>query len=171
MKTCVLFSGGWDSMAAALIYKKEQPELLFINYGQFYSRNEFIAANNFAKKHKLGLMVHELSLKHDIERRNFYLILEAKKLGYEKIITGNRNLLPMFDKYKDSNWFNLKILAWISGVKLRLPTLLWTKKRIVNYVLKQHKEGGYNCYENKKDCLSCCCANCLELRKILYESK
>ena len=165
MKKCILFSGGWDSVAVALMEK--EADLLFFNYGQTYFLNELEVADSFAKKHNRNLIVKTLDLKHDIERRNFYLILEAKKLGYQKVFTGNRNILPIFDKYKDSNWLTLKILGHLSNLKIVMPIAGWGKKRIVKFVLNNSEITPYNCYNNLKNYRVCECQNCREIKEIL----
>jgi 7-cyano-7-deazaguanine synthase in queuosine biosynthesis len=164
MTSCILFSGGWDSVAVAL--KIPKADLLFINYGQIYLENELKIAREFAIKHNRVLYIHKMNLSHDIERRNFYLILEAKKLGYSSIYTGNRNILPLFDKYKDSNWLTLQILAYLSNIKLYLPIVGWSKYRIIRYVLSHTNLIPYNCYNNENNIENCSCSNCRELRKI-----
>lgn len=169
MKTCILFSGGWDSVAVALIEK--DADLVFFDYGQKYYHNEAKTALKFAEEHGRTLTIRGIPLEHDIERRNFYLILEAKKMGYQKIYTGNRNLIPLFDKYRDSNWLTLKILALISNLKIKMPIVGWDKKRIVKYVLKNTRVRPYNCYENKSDPELCKCVNCLEITSVLRSIK
>lgn len=166
MKTCVLFSGGWDSAAAALLTKDQKPDLLFFNYGQIYYEQEIIAAKKFADNFNLILIQKLLPIGHDAERRNFYFVLEAKKLGYQKIITGNRNIFPWFDKYKDSNWLSLKILAWLMNVKICMPIIAWPKSWIIAYVEALHSSPMYNCYFAKNDFKTCSCVNCKEFKKL-----
>ena len=168
MKKCILFSGGWDSVAVALMETKA--DLLFFNYGQTYFENELLVARNFAKAHRRNLIVSQLNLAHDIERRNFYLILEAKRLGYQVIYTGNRNVLPIFDKYKDSNWLTLKILGLISNLVIKMPIVAWGKKKIVKFVLMNSSIRPYNCYNNLNDFTKCECQNCREINKIFTKN-
>lgn len=164
MNKCILFSGGWDSVAVALM--ETEADLLFFNYGQTYFINELEVADSFAKKHKRNLIVKKLELKHDIERRNFYLLMEAKRLGYQIVFTGNRNILPIFDKYKDSNYLTLKIFGYLSNLKIKMPIVGWGKKKIVKFVLKNTSIKPYNCYNNLNDFKTCECQNCQEIKEI-----
>ncbi len=164
MKTCVLFSGGWDSAAAALWHYNLKPDLLFISYGQTYINKELLSAKDFAQAIGLKLHTKSLDLSHDHPLRNLYLILEAKRLGYDRIVFGSRNLAPLFDKYKDSNWLGLKIFSWLMKVDLKLPVTGWPKRLIIWYVRRHYKKPLYNCLQNKQDYKSCDCKNCLEIR-------
>ena len=170
MKTCVLFSGGWDSAACAIICRDQRPDLLFFDYGQTYKDNELKAAKAFAQAVNLPFNHRALSLGHDHPRRNFYLIAEAKRLGYHRIIVGSRNVAPFFDRYKDSNWFSLKLFGWLMGADLRLPITGWLKKKVVSTVRSIYNANLYNCYANKADFLTCQCPNCLEIKRVLLSS-
>ena len=167
--SCVLFSGGWDSVACALMYKdSHNPDLLFVNYGQNYLLNEVRSAKAFAEHQHMRLIQKQFPLQHDQERRNFYLMSFAKLQGYETIIMGSRNFIPLFDKYKDSNWWSLKRYAAMMNVEVLLPITGWDKKRIVSYVRDLYPNRPYNCYANSADFRSCKCPNCTELRNIGY---
>ena len=165
----VLFSGGWDSIAATLriLRKGITPDLLFVNYGQIYFDQELKVCNEFAEEFELNLRVIQLPLEHDMERRNFYLINEAKRLGYEMLYTGNRNIAPIFDKYKDSNFLSIKAFAYLMNIKIKMPVLLWPKRLIVKYCQKYFSGIPYNCYKAKDNYLECDCPNCKELQRIL----
>lgn len=165
MKSCVLFSGGWDSAAAYYKTKHLKPDLLFVNYGQNYYLQELQAASDFADHEHIILKLSVMPLSHDISRRNYYLIMEAKRRGYNHIITGNRNLIPLFDRYKDSNWFNLKLLSYLLDVKIEMPILMHKKRSIVEIVKKNYPFKLYNCYD--KGLVDCQCVNCIEMRNIL----
>lgn len=161
----ILFSGGWDSTLCAL--KHPEADLLFINYGQIYFENEYNAAFSIADKLKKRLSYTEIPLKHDIKNRNFFLILEAVRMGYDEVILGTRNVFPVFDKYKDSNWLSLYILSKLLRVKITMPIIFYTKKRIVNYI-RSFKLilNPYNCYNNLNDIKKCTCVNCLEMKNL-----
>jgi hypothetical protein len=161
MRSCILFSGGWDSMAVALMIR--EADLVFFDYGQTYMENELRATRAFAGNTGRSLTVLTLPLEHDQERRNFYLLLEAKRRGYDRIYTGNRNLLPWTDKYRDSNWVSLKLLGWLANLDIRLPITCWSKPRIVEYVRHRTHIVPYNCYNNCSDFTTCSCPNCREL--------
>lgn len=152
-------------MAAALKYPKA--DLIFINYGQRYLFHEYNAAVDFAEAFKRKITTIEMPLEHDIERRNFYFLAEAKRRGHNKVVTGNRNILPFFDKYQDSNWLALTTFAGLMNMEIKTPVVGWSKKRIVEYVRKHYQGSVYNCYESKTDYKTCDCVNCKELRKIL----
>lgn len=167
MKSCVLFSGGWDSMAVAL--GVQSADLIFFHYGQIYANNEYEAAKKYAMASDRVLAVSDLELEHDMERRNFYFIAEAKRLGYERVYSGSRNLLPWFDKYKDSNWLSLKAFGYLMNVDVQLPIVGWSKKKIVRYVRARTTIEPYNCYLNSSSPATCQCPNCREMSKILND--
>ena len=171
MKSCVLFSGGWDSAACVLKYYDQKPDILFFNYGQTYLYHEQNAAERFARFFELRLQKHQLPLCHDMPRRNFYFISEAKRLRYGQVILGSRNLIPAFDKYKDSNFLSLKLFGYLMGMDVRLPISGWTKSRVVNLVKGYYGGALYNCYNNGDNIYKCHCPNCKEMQKnIIYNA-
>lgn len=166
MKSCILFSGGWDSIAVAL--KIRGIDLLFFNYGQTYYENELAACVKFSTPLSANLIVRDLVLEHDIERRNFYFLMEAKRLGYDCVYTGNRNIAPIFDKYKDSNFISIHLFAHLCNIKVKMPIMGWGKRRIVKFILKDNPyHTPYNCYHNNDNYKTCKCPNCVELQGIL----
>lgn len=167
MKTAILLSGGWDSAACFLINRNKKADLIFFNYNQNYLEKELYTARRFSRFFKLDLKVFSLDLDHDQERRNFFFISEIKRRGYEEIIIGSRNLIPLFDRYRDSNWISLKIFGWLMNIRVRLPITGWGKRRIIKFVRKFYRGPLYNCYENRQDYLTCPCVNCRELRSII----
>jgi hypothetical protein len=171
MNQCILFSGGWDSAAIAVMNLKTKPDLLFVNYGQKYFENEADAALKFAKYFGMTLIMISLPLEHDHPRRNFYLISEAKRLGYDEIFIGCRNLFPFMDKYKDSNWFSVKLFGWLMGVKIRTPIAGWMKRRVLTKVMGVYPDLLYNCYSNLNDFKKCTCQNCTEFKKLTIEEE
>jgi hypothetical protein len=86
------------------------------------------------------LIVYHYAWKTDIQNRNYYLIAEIKKMGYDEVIIGTRNIMPFFDKYKDSNWFNLKIYQYLMGIYVNMPLIGNLKFQVKN------KLGNYNSY-------------------------
>jgi hypothetical protein len=168
MKTCVLFSGGWDSIAMAL-KAPFMADLLFFNYGQIYLENELKVAQEFARRFRRNLRVETLSLHHDIERRNFYLLIEAKRLGYTRIFIGSRKIAPPFERYKDINWLSVKLFCYLINVKVCQPLTGWRKWRVVRFVRARTDITPYNCYNNNTDYKTCPCSNCLELKHILAQ--
>ena len=173
MRSVVLFSGGFDCIAAVIKYMESKPafkpDLLFFDYNQIYLENELEAAQDFTLKHDFRLIVHKMpKLKHDQERRNFYFLAEAKLLGFDHIITGNRNVHSWFDKYKDSNYFSIKQFAKLMNIKVQIPVLAWSKSKIIKYINNFDPSlKPYNCYHNNTDYKSCGCPNCAEMRRIL----
>lgn len=166
MKTAILFSGGWDSVAVALKAKSKNADLVFINYGQTYYINEKKSAHFFANQLKLSLYEIELNLKHDQYRRNFFMIMELIRLEYRVIYIGSRNLISLFDKYKDSNWFSLKVLSILLGIKIKMPIAGYRKRQIVELCRKSIIGRPYNCYKNSLNFSDCDCVNCTEIRQI-----
>ena len=129
-KKALLLSGGMDSIACATI--ENNFDCIYFNYGQEYHSKEYPMAIEMAKKLNKELIVLNRDWYTDIENRNYYLIAEIKKLGYDEVIIGTRNIIPLFDKYKDSNWFNLKIYQYLIGIYINMPligNLKWQVKR------------------------------------------
>lgn len=118
-KKALLLSGGMDSVACAFMEKDF--DCIYFNYGQIYHEKEFPFAIEMAKKLGKELIVHERPWKTDIENRNFYLIAECKKLGYDEVIVGSRNIFPFTDPYGDSNWFNMKLYQYLMGIYINMP--------------------------------------------------
>lgn len=167
MKTALLFSGGWDSVACYFETLHLNPDLLFFFYNQTYQTNEAKSARQFADYYREELIEKFVDLVHDQERRNFYLIAEAKRLGYERVILGSRNFIPLFDRYKDSNWWSLKQFGKMMNVEVVLPITGWSKEKIVRRVRKEYPHRPYNCYANSINFTTCTCPNCKEMRQIL----
>jgi 7-cyano-7-deazaguanine synthase in queuosine biosynthesis len=166
MKTAILLSGGWDSAACFLLNQDIEADLIFINYGQIYLENELRAAEAFSGFFKRDLRVVNLNLSHDQERRNFFFISEIKRLGYGHIIIGSRNLIPLFDRYRDSNWVSLKLFGYLMRIRVDLPITGWGKRKIITFVQKKYPKALYNCYQNKNDFRVCDCQNCREIRSL-----
>jgi hypothetical protein len=165
MKRCILFSGGWDSILCAL--KDKEADLLFIDYGQIYNIKEIEASLKFSNRFTRNIYFSNLNLKTDQKMRNVFLILEAMRLGYTEIVLGTRNIMPIFDKYKDSNWLSLYILSKILKIRLIMPLIGKTKSNIVKQVRKEYSFMPYNCYFNNSDFKTCTCINCREIKNIL----
>lgn len=162
-KVAILFSGGWDSVLCAI--KRPDADLIFIDYGQRYAHRELMSATNIAKEMGRELNYFSHLIGHDAKNRNFHLIdLVSQK--YDEIILGSRNILPIFDKYKDSNWLSLKLFGFLYRVKITLPITGYSKRKIVKEVMSKIKNIPYNCYENKKQNENCSCVNCIEMKKL-----
>jgi hypothetical protein len=44
-------------------------------------------------------------------------------MGYDEVIIGTRNIFPLFDKYKDSNWLNIKLYQYLHGCYINMPLI------------------------------------------------
>ncbi len=167
MKYAVTISGGYDSAAAYIKWSdKKECDFIFFNYGQKYYENELKCALSFANFFKKQLIIINLNLGHNCERRNFHFISKLKLLNYDVVIMGNRNILPIMDKYKDSNLLNIKLYSYLMNIKVILPIIGYTKRKIIK-ILKLYNLNFYNCYLNKDDYKKCSCINCIELKKVL----
>jgi hypothetical protein len=137
-KRALLLSGGMDSIACAMI--ERDFDCIYFNYDQEYHDLEFPKAKQMADLLDKELIIITKKWGTDIQNRNYYLISEVKKLGYDEVIIGTRNLLPIFDKYKDSNWLNLKIFQYLIGIYINMPLIGLFKWQI------KSKLNGYNDY-------------------------
>ena len=136
-RRAVLLSGGMDSVAATLIEFDKDIDLIYFNYGQVYHHLEYPHAELLANKLNKELIIINRNWGTDIENRNYYLISEIKKLGYDEVIIGTRNILPIFDKYKDSNWFNLKVYQYLIGIYINTPIIGLFKFQIRSIINKR----------------------------------
>lgn len=164
-KIACTISGGYDS-AAAYLKHPVNCDFVFFSYRQLYHKKEHSCAIDFAHFAHRNLNLYEVPGFTDMPCRNFMFLLILRINGYREVIMGSRNVLPWFDKYKDSNWLSLKLFAWLIGVKLHLPVTGWSKKRVIQYVESFYKGPLYNCYLNNDDYRTCECVNCKEMRKI-----
>ena len=126
-----------DSVAATLIEFDKDIDLIYFNYGQVYHHLEYPHAELLANKLNKELIIINRNWGTDIENRNYYLISEIKKLGYDEVIIGTRNILPIFDKYKDSNWFNLKVYQYLIGIYINTPIIGLFKFQIRSIINKR----------------------------------
>lgn len=168
LKKCITISGGFDSGCIPFLFQNiiDEYDFIFFNYNQNYLKHEKATALKLATKFKKNLIEIEMKdMTHDHERRNFLFIAKLKQLQYSEIMMGNRNLLPFFDKYKDSNFIYLKILGFLLFIKIKLPILGWNKKKILNFLKKNNYFDFYNCYNNSINFDNCDCRNCLEIKK------
>lgn len=137
-RKALLLSGGMDSVACALLEKDF--DCIYFNYGQEYHDLEFPCAQDMAKHLKKDLIIINKEWKTDIQNRNYYFIAEIKRMGYDEVIIGTRNLLPLFDKYKDSNWFNMKLYQYLVGIYINMPLIGNFKFQV------KQKLGSYDNY-------------------------
>lgn len=171
MRTAIMFSGGWDSAAAAIktMNKTIDFDLIFFAYNQSYLGNELKAAIKFANYFNLNLRIIKLDLVHDQPRRNFHFIAELHRRGYRRIVSGSRNLAPPFDRYRDSNFISLKLLGLLFGVSIEMPVVGQSKRRIIDITRQKYPYAMYNCYLNSTELSTCPCVNCVEIKHIMCQ--
>ena len=117
----LLLSGGADSIACAELEKDY--DCIFFDYGQSYCSKELNCAIEYCNIKGIDLKIEKRNWHTDIKNRNYYLIAECIKLGYDEVIIGTRNIIPLFDKYKDSNWFNLKMYQYLTKTYINMPLI------------------------------------------------
>jgi hypothetical protein len=128
-KKVLLLSGGTDSIACGELEKDY--DCIFFDYGQSYCDKELKCAIEYCKNKNIELIIEKREWHTDIKNRNYYLIAECIKLGYDEVIIGTRNIIPLFDKYKDSNWFNLKIYQYLTNTYINMPLIGNLKFQVV----------------------------------------
>ncbi len=142
-KKALLLSGGADSIACGEIEKDY--DCIFFDYGQSYKEAELQCAIEYCKAKNIELKIEKRDWHTDIKNRNYYLVAECIKMGYSEVIIGTRNLFPVFDKYKDSNWMNLKIYQYLIGVYINMPLIGNFKWQVIN------KTNGNKFYSTEND--------------------
>jgi len=120
-KKVLLLSGGADSIACGEL--ENNYDCIFFDYGQSYKEQELKCAIQYCNNKGVQLKIEKRDWHTDIKNRNYYLIAECIKLGYDEVIIGTRNIIPLFDKYKDSNWLNLKIYQYLTKVYINMPLI------------------------------------------------
>jgi hypothetical protein len=165
-KKCMTISGGFDSGCLPFLFEERVNEydFIFFNYNQLYLVKEKEKAQFLADHFHKELIVIEMNLVHDQERRNFLFLSKLKELKYSEVIMGNRGLLPLFDQYKDSNFVSLKLFSSLLHLDVKLPVVGWTKKRVLSFLKEKKYLDFYNCYLNNSDMSECDCPNCKELQ-------
>lgn len=138
MKTALLLSGGYDSVLCYFLLNNLDLDLFFFNYGQSYIEQELKSVKELSLFINKDFIVIDKSWYNDIKNRNFLMISELVSLGYNKIIIGSRNFLPLFDKYKDSNLLTLKLFSFIMRIKIITPLVLYPKWLIKNKLKKYY---------------------------------
>ena len=139
LHTIVLLSGGYDSVYCLL--KNEnylRAKCLFFNYGQPYLEEEQEAVR--VLKYFFNLDCEEIfmdSLNRTggtfTDRNETFLRMAARRTP-DEIYFGTRNLLPLFDKHGDSNWWWAKKMSRQLGVPIRTPAVGLLKSTIINRV-------------------------------------
>lgn len=135
-KKVLLLSGGYDSVSCFYMINKKDYDYYFFDYGQSYIKQELKAVKYLAEKENIKINIIKKKWKTDIKNRNFMLISCLQELGYDNIMIGTRNILPVFDKYKDSNWLSLKIYGLINRIKIEMPLIGLFKNNIISRIPK-----------------------------------
>lgn len=135
MKTALLLSGGYDSVACLVKYPES--DLFFFNYNQSYLEQELAAITYLEKTISKKIIIINKNWHTDIKNRNFLMIIELNSLGYERIIIGTRNIFPWFDRYKDSNWLNMKLFAKLLRITVTTPLIGLKKTKIEKIINKK----------------------------------
>jgi len=130
MAGLVLFSGGWDSTCCLLV--TPDPTALFLRYGQPYEDQEAKAVREITEVLGIPLIDQSVpSINMDTTgkffNRNEKLLLHAASQYSGPVVLGCRNVLPMFDKFKDSNWVWARRMARVHGLDVRVPLVGWPK--------------------------------------------
>lgn len=116
----VLCSGGWESVAVALLLRYE---LFCVNYGQSYAEQEMQAVQRLSDL--TGLPVTRRHCPVNRAVRNFELMRLARDAGATHVALGCRALCRMFDRYGDCHPAALRKCASELGIEVALP--LWGK--------------------------------------------
>jgi len=133
--TAVLFSGGWDSLYCYSVALRDgiTPDLLFFDYGQEYVSEELAAVSSMNLPRLVTNKLPDIaSSKGIFDMRNLRLLEFCQRAGYRRVYFGTRNLLPIFDKYKDSNWYWAKQQGRQLGIDIRVPTTCLPKFFIID---------------------------------------
>ena len=128
----VLLSGGCESTGCLLRAMEEfsRTDIIcyFFEYGQPYLKQERAAV--FALQKQLGFVLSVIKLtevertKKVFKNRNEIFIRSVAKDLPDAIWFGCRAPLPMFDTYKDSNWWFAHKLSRSIGIKIRTPFIM-----------------------------------------------
>lgn len=128
----VLLSGGYESVGCLLRALEKHPKTdivcYFFEYGQPYLKQERAAV--FALQKQLGFVLSVVRLT-DMQRsdkvfknRNEIFIRVAASDMPDAIWFGCRAPLPVFDPYKDSNWWFAYKLGRQLKVKIQTPFIM-----------------------------------------------
>ena len=110
MHTVVLLSGGYDSVYCAIRNPNiRETDHLFFEYGQPYlseERRAIAALGNLLSIEIETIQIDAPSCSSGtFANRNETFLRMAAGRGAEEIYFGTRNVLPVFDKHGDSNWW------------------------------------------------------------------
>jgi len=136
-KRALLISGGYDSVSILEMIDREKYDYYFFNYSQTYYKEEAKAIKEVEKYYNIKITPIRTNWQTDMKNRNFLMISRLQELGYERVCVGSRNIIPLFDKYKDSNYFILKLYGWVHRMIIETPVVFKTKKQIINEIPKE----------------------------------
>ncbi len=135
IRPAVLVSGGYDSAAVLeMLGDVSRFDFIFFKYKQRYEKEEEEAI--WALEQYYGITVErvETNWGTDIRNRNFLMISRLQELGYREFYLGTRNVLPMFDKYGDSNWLVMKRYARTQRITIKMPVCMFSKRRVIKKI-------------------------------------
>lgn len=128
MKKAILLSGGYDSVACLILQlTNDLDDFIFFDYGQSYLKEELKAIQYLEKVFEIEVKKIKVNWSTDVKNRNFMMISRLCELGYDEVVLGTRNILPIFDKYKDSNWLSLKLYGLLLRLKIIMPVVMKSK--------------------------------------------
>ena len=137
MEKVITISGGFDSGCLPFLFLKkiEEYDFLFFRYNQIYLDFELEKATLFSTEFGKKLIIVDCPLlQHDHSRRNFIFVSKLKELNYSEVVMGNRNIFPLWDHYRDSNWCYLKMVGFLFDIKVTLPLFGWSKGRVFSFL-------------------------------------
>ena len=144
VQAVVLFSGGWDSTLCLIeaLDRYERVVPAFIDYGQPYLAEEQAATDAIAVRFGIIDDLVEIKLPGitriggTFTNRNRTLLVAAlSRVPAPVVYFGSRNLLPIFDKHKDSNWWWARKQARSLSRKVKTPCVGLPKWLIIRRVL------------------------------------
>lgn len=145
--SAVLFSGGWDCLYCLIKAQAagDYPDLLFFDYGQPYLEQELKAVMAMKESGLKNLFICDYQtltaqkIKNSsgiFDNRNGRFLLQVSKFDYRRVYFGSRNLIPLFDKYGDSNFIWAKRQGRELGIEVMTPAtampkswIIWTCRR------------------------------------------
>lgn len=138
----VLFSGGWDStycLELAARRKEEGITPLFFDCGQPYAEQEREAVLDITNYVQMRSRLVCVDIKPGLAMqpngcfpaRNRILLSLAAVGRPRCIYFGSRNVLPIFDRYKDSNWWFARQMSRALEVPILTPCVAMSKEKII----------------------------------------
>jgi hypothetical protein len=116
---------------------------IFFDYGQHYAEAEIEATGLIANRLALPLVRVKLAPKMAMDShgafwaRNATLLSLVASARPRCIYFGSRNLLPILDRYGDSNWLFARRFSKLFGLPVRTPCTGLPKRAIIRRVVKR----------------------------------